>query len=280
MRRIVLIAVLCAAATFAFSAPAGLAATNCDNSATTDVLPLHGEFGIGHKIDLIILPKFELNRLVSNSIVFHVAVPGKPALELPGANDSLGASFIPDTIGTYYVTARWQLYGCDDRTQISDQTASTVSFKVFRERKPAPRFRATIPPGRTSKRAPIFAADAACPPSTIRVTEPLKLTVYWEVGKRSPSHRSKSSSVTLPKGCGGKPSSNPHTRSYSWGVVRGATIGVLPGHTVRVLGEVKSGNTIVGQTRVQFVPVGPDRVGFLRDGGRCAGGCVKRIYQY
>ena len=279
MRRLCLLAALAALAAFAWSAPAGVAADSCDDSATVDVLPLHGEFGVNHKINLIILPKFELNRLVSNSLHFHVAVPGKPALELQGANDSLGASFTPDTIGTYMVSARWQLRGCSDRSQIIDGSSASVPFNVYRERKPAPRFRATIPVDRTSKRAPIFAADAACPPSTIRLTEPLTLTVYWEVGgKKAPSHKSKHSSVTLKDGCGGRPSRST-TKNYSWGVVHGATIGVLPGNTVRVLGEVKSGKAIVGQTRVQFIPVA-DRVGFVRDKGRCAGGCVKRIYKY
>jgi hypothetical protein len=279
MRRLCLLASLLALAVGAWSAPSGVAADACDDSAVVDVLPLHGEFGINHKINLVLLPKFELNRLVSNSIMFHVAVPGKPALELQGGNDSLGASFTPDTIGTYYVSARWRLRGCADRNQISDRSSETVPFKVYRERKPAPRFRATIPVDRTSKRAPIFAADAACPPSTIRVTEPLTLTVYWELGARkAPTRRSKSSSVTLSTGCGGRPSRSK-TRNYRWGVVRGATIGVLPGHTVRVLGEVKSGKTIVGQTRVRFIPVA-DRVGFVRDKGRCTGGCVKRIYPY
>jgi hypothetical protein len=279
MRRLGLVAVLCAAAVLVWSAPSGVAADPCDNSGTVDVLPLHGEFGIHHKVDLILLAKFELNRLVPNSIVFHVAVPGKPPLELPGGNDTFGASFVPDTIGTYYVTARWQLKGCDDRSVVSDYSASTVAFKVFRERKPAARFRASIPVDRTSRRAPIFAVDAACPPSTIRVTEPLTLAVYWEVGaKKRPTRKSQHSSLTLPTGCGGK-SSKPRTRNFRWGVVRGATIGVLPGNTVRVLGEVKSGKTIVGQTRVEFIPVG-DRVGFVRDSGRCTGGCVKRIYKY
>src|SRR3954452_24408006 len=246
MRRLCLLACVLALVAFAASASNGVAADACDDTATVDVLPLHGEFGINHKIDIVLLPKFELNRLVAASIHFHVAVPGKPALDLPGGNDSLGASFVPDTVGSYYVSARWQLKGCSDRSQVSDGTSATVPFKVFRERKPAPRFRATIPVDRASKRPPIFAADAACPPSTIRLSEPLTLTVYWEVGgKKAPTRKSKHSSVTLKDGCGGKPTRSK-TKNYSWGVVHGATIGVLPGHTVRVLGEVVSGKTIVG----------------------------------
>lgn len=279
MRRIGLLAAFLAAATFAWSAPAGVAASSCDDSATVDVLPLHGEFGVHHKVDLIMLAKFELNRLVPNSIVFHVAVPGGAPLELPGGNDTLGTSFAPTRIGKYLVTARWKLYGCDDRTQVSDESAQTVAFNVFRERRPAARFKATIPVDRAVKKTPIFAVDAACPPSTIRVTEPLTLTVFWAIGGKQPSHKSKHSSVSLPKGCGGAPKSTPKTKSYPWGVVRGATIGVLPGNTVRVLGQVKSGKRIVGETRVRFVPVG-DRVGFVRDSGKCVGGCVRRIYPY
>lgn len=280
MRRLCLIAMMLAIAAFAWSAPSGVAADACDNSATTDVLPLHGEFGVNHKINLILLAKFELNRLVPDSIVFHVAVPGKAPLELQGTNDGLGTSFTPDTIGKYFVTARWKLRGCDDRTQISDASAKTVPFNVFRERRPAARFKSSIPVDRAARKAPLFAVDAACPPSTIRITEPLTLTIYWEVGNKLPTHRSRKSSLSLPDGCGGKPSSNPRTVQYRWGLVRGATIGVLPGNTVRVLGEVKSGKKIVGATRVRFVPVEGDRTGFVRDSGKCTGGCIKRIYPY
>ncbi len=279
MRGFGFLALCCAVVVFACAASAGVAAdSSCDSSGTVDVLPLHGEIGVHHEVDLILLAHFELNRLVPHSLVFHVAAP-KGTHDFPGGDDTLGAQFVAGSVGAYTARASWKLYGCSDRTMVADAQSAVVPFKVFHQRRPAARFKATIVPGRSSSRAPVFAVDAVCPPSTIRVTQPLSLTVYWVVGTGQPGHSSPHSSVVLPTGCGGKPAGRPHSKSYKWGVVRGATIGVLPGNSVRVLGEVKSGNTIVGATRVRFEPRGA-REALLRDAGACVGGCVKRVFLY
>jgi hypothetical protein len=258
--------------------PSGAAADSCDSTGTTDVLPLHGEIGVHHEVDLILIPSFELNRLVPHSLAFHVTTPAGP-MDLPGGDDTLGAHFTALKTGAYTAQATWKLYGCTDRTVTSDEQSNTVPFKVYKERRPVARFKATIVPGRTSSSAPIVAVDAVCPPSTIRTTERLALTVYWQVGTKAPTRRSPHSSVVLPTGCGGKAPPEPKSVNYKWGVVRGATIGVLPGNTVRVLAEVESGTRIVGQTRMRFEPRG-NREALLRDNGKCVGGCVKRIYKY
>lgn len=278
MKLLASVAALCAAIVLCAGAPAGVAADACDNGATVDVLPLHGAIGVHHEVDLIVLARFELNRLVPNSLVFHVATP-TGTKDLAGGNDTLGTKFTAGSIGGYSAYATWKLYGCSDRGAVSEERSAPIAFKVFHERRPGARFKATIVPGRTSSRAPIVAVDAVCPPSTIGVTDPLVLSVFWELGRKTPSHRSPHSNVVLREGCAGRAGPDPKTKSYSWGVVRGATIGVLPGHTVRVLAEVKSGKTIVGQTRMRFEPRG-NREALLRDRGHCIRGCVKRIFKY
>lgn len=274
-----LVAVLCAAAVLLVGVPSGSAAdSSCDSSGTVDVLPLHGAIGVHHEVDLILLAHFDLVRLVPHSLMFHVKGPSGQ-VDYQGADDTLGAKFHAPAVGSYSAWATWQLHDCSDPSVLTQQQAAPVDFKVFKERRPVPRFKASIFPGHTSRRAPIFAVDAACPPSTIGVTEPLTLAVYWQVGKKTPSHSSPHSTLVLPDGCSGRKPTEPRSTNYRWGVVRGATIGVLPGNTVRVLGELKSGKTIVGQTRIRFQPSG-NRVALVRDKGHCVRGCVKRIYKY
>ena len=277
MRFLALLAALCAAGVL-FAAPGGAAADACDSSGTVDVLPLHGAIGVHHQVDLILIAHFELNRLVPHSLTFHVTTPNG-SVDYPGGDDTLGAQFHAPEVGSYSASASWQLYGCTDRTVTTTEQAAPVAFKVFRERRPVPRFKATVVPGRSSRGAPIFAVDAACPPSTIRLTQPLTLAIYWQVGAKTPTHASPHSTYALKGGCGSKPPRDPKTKRYRWGLVRGATIGVLPGNTVRVLGEVKSGKRVVGQTRMRFEPRG-NREALLRDAGKCVHRCVKRIYRY
>jgi hypothetical protein len=278
MRPLTLLAAVVLAIGIAAAPQSGAAADTCDSTGTVEVLPLHGEIGVHHEVDLVLIANFELNRLVPQSLAFHVVTPKGPH-DFPGGDDTLGAKFVAGAVGSYTVQASWQLHGCSDRTVITNEQSAVAPFKVFSERRPVARFKATVVPGRTSSRAPIFAVDAVCPPSTIRTTQPLALTVYWQVGRKLPTHRSAHSTLLLPQGCGSKPASALKTVDHKWGVVRGATIGVLPGNTVRVLAEVKSGKTVVGATRMRFEPRG-NREALLRDKGSCTGGCVKRVFKY
>jgi hypothetical protein len=259
------------------NSPAG-AADGCPSTGSVDVLPLHAPIGVHHKVNLILLPDFELNRLVPGSLSFHVTTP-TGSLDLPGGNDSLGASFTAGAIGGYTVAAHWKLYDCGDRSTTADAQSQAGKFQIFHERRPRARFRSSVVPGRAVRKAPIFAVTANCPPSTIGIAERLQLTVYYEVGSKTPTRHSPHTSQVLPKGCGGADGPKPTTKNFRWGVTRGATIGVLPGNAVRVLAEVKSGSKIVDQTRVRFAPRG-DKEAFVRDAGRCTGGCVKRIFKY
>src|SRR3954454_20755522 len=278
MRPLTLLAALVVAIAVAVVPQSGAAAESCNSTGTVDVLPLHGQIGVHHEVDVILLPDFELNRLVPHSLVFHVTTP-TGSQDFPGGDDTLGAKFTAGSVGGYTVRANWKLYACSDRSVVTDEQSAVVPFNVFRERRPVARFKATVVPGGALKRAPIFAVDAVCPPSTIRTTQPLALTIYWTVGRKTPTRRSRHSGLLLPTGCGGKPSAPLVSVNHRWGVVRGATIGVLPGNTVRVLAEVKSGKTIVGATRVRFQPRG-NREALVRDKGHCSGGCVKRVYKY
>jgi hypothetical protein len=278
----VLAALAAAASLVALSvsnAPAG-AADSCPSSGTLDVLPLHAPIGVHHKVDLVLIGKFDLRRLVPGSLSFHVLTP-IGTRNFPGGDDTLGAIFDAPAVGSYTATAHWQLHSCDDPSVNVDESAGPEKFRIFHERRPRARFKATVVIGGDTRKAPIFQTTANCPPSTIGITERLELSVYFERGKKTPTHSSPHSSQVLDKGCAAPPGGpQPKSKNYSWGVVSGGTIGVLPGNTVRVLAEVKSGRKIVGQTRVRFQPAGGNREALFRDAGKCVGRCIKRIFKY
>ena len=278
MRRLALLALVLAAAAAAVS-PAGAADSSCKSGGTLNVLPLHAPIGVGHEVKFALRPDFDLLRLVPHSLSFHVA-SASSSRDLPGGDDTLGATMTAPATGAYGVTAHWQLHSCEDPSVIQDEQAGPVNFRVYPERRPYARFRASIVPGRVKHgRAPIFTADYVCPPSTIAKTEPIQLTLWYTVGDKRPTHASARGTELYPKGCATPSATPPKAKSFSWGELKGATIGVLPGETVHVLGEVKSGSKVIGAIRVRFEPR-PGGETIVRDSGPCTGGCSKRIYKY
>ena len=280
MQGLLLTALVVLAAVAAAVSPAGAADTSCKSTGTLDVLPLHAPIGVNHEVKFALRPDFQLERLVPHSLSFHVGTPAGPR-DLPGGDDTLGATFTAPARGAYSVTAHWQLRSCDDPSVTGDEHAGPVTFRVYPERRPYARFRTSIVPGRVAHaKAPIFSVDYVCPPDTLAKTEPIQLTLWYTVGgSKRPTRSSAQARELYPKGCATGSAIPPKSRSFPWGELQGARIGVLPGTTVRVLGEVKSGSKLIGAVRLRFEPKG-DGETIVRDGGSCSGGCAKRIYKY
>ncbi|MEA2496082.1 MAG: hypothetical protein QOJ29_3993 [Thermoleophilaceae bacterium] len=274
MRGLLVLGALAVAAVVAIAvSPSAGAADDCQpGSATISVAPRRIAFG--HQVTLTFHPQFDTTKLVTGSVTFHVKTPSGTK-DIGGRKDFLDALFLAPRVGAYSATATWRIACADASVPPVIGKTSAIKFDAIHQTRPKVRFNANVGLGRAGNPA-AFTVTTACPAATIASTERLELAIYFQLGSsKLPTRKSPATRTVFPRGCA-EPPEPTQLFTDTWGSVQGALIKVLPGNTVRILVEAKSGKGLLGSTRLRFKPSGSGET-IVLDKGKCSGKCVKKI---
>ena len=191
----------------------------------------------------------------------HFTVSGAASASLAGQD--MAAQYTPPTLGHYVVTATWRQYRCTDidNTTYYDVTTPPAEFDAVPGLMPKARFRTSRRPAVANSRGDAtLIGTLVCPPSDRTRDDDADLVIYWEEGRKKPTHSSRHLKFHSEGGCMRKPGRFKLRRHETKGFRVEAGPSTLAAQAfaparLRVLMEITYAGKLLGRSYGTFGPV-------------------------